>query len=75
MPEAAVNEAEQPAMINLRTTYGKTIHTWQYDIHPDLPLVRYAGSMSKSFSLNLVSQGPPQLMQSFTADGQLPELD
>lgn len=38
VPEAAVLEAEQPAMLNLRKTYGKTIHTWQSDIHPDLPL-------------------------------------
>jgi len=30
--------AEQPAMLELQTTYGKTVHTWQPDIHPDLPL-------------------------------------
>ena len=30
--------AEQPAMLELQKTYGKTIHTWQFDIHPDLPL-------------------------------------
>lgn len=38
MPEAALLESEQPAMLNLRTTYGKTIHTWQYDKHPSVPL-------------------------------------
>lgn len=41
-------------MLELQRTYGKTIHTWAYDIHPDLPL------------------GPPNLMMSYTADGQGP---
>jgi hypothetical protein len=35
---SAVEAAEQPAMLSLQTTYGKTIHTWAFDIHPDLPL-------------------------------------
>lgn len=25
-------------MLELQKTYGKTIHTWQFDIHPELPL-------------------------------------
>ena len=40
-------------MLNLRKTYGKTIHTWAVDITPDLPV------------------GPPNLMMSYTADGQM----
>ncbi|ODO08228.1 hypothetical protein I350_03817 [Cryptococcus amylolentus CBS 6273] len=38
VPDAVTDIAEQPAMMELHTTYGKTTHTWQYDIHPDLPL-------------------------------------
>lgn len=30
--------AEQPAMLELQKTYGKTIHTWAIDVSPDLPL-------------------------------------
>lgn len=30
--------AEKELMQDLVGTYGKTIHTWQYDKHPDLPL-------------------------------------
>lgn len=30
--------AEQPAMLELQKTYGKTIHTWAIDQHPELPL-------------------------------------
>ena len=51
---AVTDVAEQPAMLEIQRTYGKTIHTWQVDIHPDMPL------------------GPPQLMVSYTADGQGP---
>ncbi len=25
-------------MLELQRTYGKTIHTWAYDVYPDLPL-------------------------------------
>ncbi|KAJ3562706.1 hypothetical protein NP233_g9407 [Leucocoprinus birnbaumii] len=38
IPGAVVNIAEQPAMLELHKTYGKTIHTWAVDISPDLPL-------------------------------------
>ncbi|KAJ9121999.1 hypothetical protein QFC24_004582 [Naganishia onofrii] len=38
VPGAVNDAAEIPAMTELQTTYGKTIHTWQYDIHPDFPL-------------------------------------
>ncbi|KAH9842577.1 DUF1264-domain-containing protein [Rhodofomes roseus] len=51
---AVTDLAEQPAILEIQRTYGKTIHTWQVDAHPDLPL------------------GPPQLMVSYTADGQGP---
>ncbi|EPQ52818.1 DUF1264-domain-containing protein, partial [Gloeophyllum trabeum ATCC 11539] len=51
---AVTDAAEQPAMLELQKTYGKTIHTWAIDEHPDLPL------------------GPPNLMMSYTADGQIP---
>ena len=36
--DMASDIAEQPAMLELQKTYGKTIHTWQFDKHPDLPL-------------------------------------
>lgn len=54
VPEAAVLQAEQPAMLNLRKTYGKTIHTWQYDIHPHLPL----GPPSLMMALNSHEEMP-----------------
>ncbi|OCF37409.1 hypothetical protein I316_00530 [Kwoniella heveanensis BCC8398] len=38
VPNAMTDVAERPAMLELHRTYGKTTHTWQYDIHPDLPL-------------------------------------
>ncbi|VDB84576.1 unnamed protein product [Peniophora sp. CBMAI 1063] len=38
IPSIASDAAEQPAMLELQKTYGKTIHTWQFDVHPDLPL-------------------------------------
>jgi len=38
VPGVAADTAEQPAMLELQQTYGKTIHTWAFDIHPDLPL-------------------------------------
>lgn len=41
-------------MLELQRTYGKTIHTWAFDLYPDLPL------------------GPPNLMMSYTKDGQGP---
>lgn len=35
----AINDiAERPAMLELHRTYGKTIHTWQPDVSPELPL-------------------------------------
>ncbi|KIJ69235.1 hypothetical protein HYDPIDRAFT_80637 [Hydnomerulius pinastri MD-312] len=38
VPNVINDVAEQPAMLELQKTYGKTIHTWAYDQHPDLPL-------------------------------------
>ncbi|KAL7420718.1 hypothetical protein Q5752_004669 [Cryptotrichosporon argae] len=38
VPNAVTDLAERPAMLELHRTYGKTTHTWQYDIHPELPL-------------------------------------
>ncbi|EIN07441.1 DUF1264-domain-containing protein [Punctularia strigosozonata HHB-11173 SS5] len=54
VPGVATDAAEQPAMLELQKTYGKTIHTWAVDTSPDLPL------------------GPPNLMMSYTGDGQAP---
>lgn len=53
VPGFISDAAEQPVMLYLQKTYGKTIHTWAIDITPDLPL------------------GPPRLMMSYTADGQM----
>ncbi|KAF8896503.1 DUF1264-domain-containing protein [Infundibulicybe gibba] len=55
VPDVVSDAAEQPAMLELQKTYGKTIHTWAIDVTPELPL------------------GPPQLMMSYTADGQINE--
>ncbi|KAH7914968.1 hypothetical protein BJ138DRAFT_1142674 [Hygrophoropsis aurantiaca] len=38
IPNVINDIAEQPAMLELQQTYGKTIHTWQPDISPELPL-------------------------------------
>ncbi|WVQ85685.1 hypothetical protein IAT38_007851 [Cryptococcus sp. DSM 104549] len=38
VPNAVTDVAERPAMLELHRTYGKTTHTWQFDIHPDMPL-------------------------------------
>ncbi|GAA6022963.1 hypothetical protein JCM8202_000290 [Rhodotorula sphaerocarpa] len=38
VPVAAEDVAEQGVMKELQTTYGKTIHTWRPELHPDLPL-------------------------------------
>ncbi|XAO23649.1 hypothetical protein I312_102429 [Cryptococcus bacillisporus CA1280] len=38
VPNAVSDIAERPAMLELHRTYGKTTHTWQFDVHPDLPL-------------------------------------
>lgn len=54
VPGAVTDLAEQPAILEIHKTYGKTIHTWPVDISPDLPL------------------GPPNLMVSYTGEGQGP---
>ncbi|KAH7924576.1 DUF1264-domain-containing protein [Leucogyrophana mollusca] len=38
VPNVLNDTAEQPAMLELQQTYGKTIHTWPYDTSPELPL-------------------------------------
>ena len=38
VPRAMIDAAERPVLQDLRRTYGKTFHTWQYDKYPDLPL-------------------------------------
>jgi len=43
----------------LRTTYGKTIHTWQFDIHPDFPL----GPPNLMMAYTRDSQLPPNLVK------------
>ena len=35
--DAISDVAEQPAMLELQTTYGKTIHTWPIDTSPEFP--------------------------------------
>lgn len=42
-------------MLELQQTYGKTIHTWAYDIHPDLPL----GPPNLMMAYTQDGQGPP----------------
>ncbi|EGN95371.1 hypothetical protein SERLA73DRAFT_141978 [Serpula lacrymans var. lacrymans S7.3] len=38
VPGIVDDMAEQPAMLELYQTYGKTIHTWPFDTSPELPL-------------------------------------
>jgi len=38
VPALVTDAAEQPAMLEIRKLYGKTIHTWAFDEHPALPL-------------------------------------
>ncbi|KXN84567.1 hypothetical protein AN958_12313 [Leucoagaricus sp. SymC.cos] len=38
VPGTVVDVAEQPAMLELQQSYGKTVHTWAIDVSPDLPL-------------------------------------
>lgn len=42
-------------MLELQQTYGKTIHTWAYDIYPDLPL----GPPNLMMAYTGDGQGPP----------------
>lgn len=59
VPDKVSDYAEQPAMITLHKTYGKTIHTWQVDISPTLPLgpptlmVSYTGDSQLEGNLTL----------------------
>jgi hypothetical protein len=55
VPSAALNIAEQPAMLELQRTYGKTIHTWAFDLYPDLPL----GPPNPMMSYSSDEQAPP----------------
>lgn len=55
---SATDLAEQPAMLELQETYGKTIHTWAFDIYPDLPL----GPPHLMMSYTEDGQGPPPEM-------------
>ncbi|KAI0928496.1 hypothetical protein AcW1_005725 [Taiwanofungus camphoratus] len=54
VPGSVADAAEQPVILEIHKTYGKTIHTWPVDTCPNLPL------------------GPPNLMISYTDDGQGP---
>lgn len=38
VPSVMNDTAEQPVMLHLHQTYGKTIHTWAFDEFPELPL-------------------------------------
>ncbi|GJE86935.1 DUF1264-domain-containing protein [Phanerochaete sordida] len=55
VPQAAADVAEQPAMLELQRTYGKTIHTWAFDKHPDIPL----GPPKLMMSYSKDEQAPP----------------
>ncbi|KAM5532027.1 hypothetical protein V8D89_014278 [Ganoderma adspersum] len=55
VPGAATDFAEKPTMTQLQKTYGKTIHTWAYDKHPDLPL----GPPTLMLASTSDAQGPP----------------
>ena len=55
VPGTATDVAEQPAMLELHRTYGKTTHTWAYDIYPDLPL----GPPNLMMSYSNDEHGPP----------------
>ena len=51
--------AEQPAILQLHQTYGKTIHTWQIDTTPELPL----GPPQLMMSLTEPGQVEPRLVK------------
>lgn len=53
--DAAADLAEQPAMLELQKTYGKTIHTWPIDTSPELPL----GAPNIMMVYTRDGQGPP----------------
>ncbi|CAL1704491.1 unnamed protein product [Somion occarium] len=55
VPVSATDLAEQPAMLELQQTYGKTIHTWAYDIHPEFPI----GPPNLMMAYTADGQGPP----------------
>lgn len=38
MLDVVNDRVEQTAMTDLQKTYGKAVHTWAIDKHPDLPL-------------------------------------
>ncbi|KAH9951218.1 DUF1264-domain-containing protein [Amylocystis lapponica] len=56
VPDFITDTAEQPAILELHSTYGKTIHTWAVDLHPDLPL----GPPNLMVSYTGDDQGPPK---------------
>ncbi|KAI0748181.1 DUF1264-domain-containing protein [Daedaleopsis nitida] len=58
VPGAATDLAEQPAMLELHKTYGKTIHTWAIDVSPELPL----GPPNLMMSYTGGGEGPPPEM-------------
>ncbi len=55
---SATDLAEQPAMLELQKTYGKTIHTWAIDTSPELPL----GPPNLMMAYTRDGQGPPEEM-------------
>jgi len=52
VPNAAVDFAEEAAMKELHTTYGKTIHTWAADSNPMLPIGPPSVMMSVDEKMN-----------------------
>ncbi|KAH9856952.1 DUF1264-domain-containing protein [Lenzites betulinus] len=58
VPALATDVAEQPAMLELQKTYGKTIHTWAIDTSPELPL----GPPQLMMAYTADGQGPPEAL-------------
>lgn len=54
-----MNSAEQPAILQLQQTYGKTIHTWQIDVNSELPL----GPPQLMMSFTEPGQADPEIVR------------
>ncbi|KZT29766.1 DUF1264-domain-containing protein [Neolentinus lepideus HHB14362 ss-1] len=59
VPGVVTDVAEQPAMLELQKTYGKTIHTWAIDETPELPL----GPPNLMMAYTADGQIPPELVK------------
>ncbi|KAF8577559.1 DUF1264-domain-containing protein [Ramaria rubella] len=59
IPETIQREVGDPVMNVLHKTYGKTIHTWAVDLHPDFPI----GPPNLMMSWTGEGQGDPSLIK------------